>query len=114
MRVSFHPDFPKEIKKCESQYRQVSQGLGSRFRREVDAAIEHIKVAPTSAGHFLNTGSKIVREVRRRNLSSFPFFILYGVSGEMLVFRSLIASASDPLTWLKRLEGTGQGEGPDV
>jgi len=103
MRVSYHPDFPKHIKRVEAQYREVSQRLALRFRAEVDKAIERIKVSPGSAGHFLNTGSRIVKEVRRCNLSSFPFFILYGVSGDMLVVRSLIASTSDPLTWLTRL-----------
>jgi len=102
MRVSYHPDFPKDIKRFEAQYREVSSRLALRFRAEVDKAIEQIKSAPCSAGHFVNTGSQIVKEVRGRNLSSFPFFILYGVSGDILVMRSLLASASDPLTWLKR------------
>ncbi len=101
MRVSYHPDFPKNIKQFESQYREVSERLALRFRDEVETAIEHINATPGSAGHFLNTGSKIVKEVRRRNLTSFPFFILYGVSGDLLVFRSVMPSASDPLTWLK-------------
>jgi hypothetical protein len=39
--------------------------------------------------------------VRRRNLGTFPFFVLYGLSDDVLVFRSVIPSASDPLTWLK-------------
>jgi hypothetical protein len=103
MNVSYHPEFPQDIKRYEAQYREVSPKLGLRFRAEVDKAIEHIKASPSSGGHFLNTGSKIVKEVRRRNLSSFPFFVLYGVSGDTLIFRSLIPSSSDPLTWLKRL-----------
>ena len=103
MIVSYHPDFPKDIKRFEAQYRDVSERLGLRFRAEVGNAIERIKASPSSAGHFLNTGSQIVKEVRRYNLDAFPFFVLYGVTGDRLVFRSLIASASDPLTWLKRL-----------
>ena len=106
MRVSYHPEFPKDIKRYEKQYREISDRLGLRFRDEVDQAIEHIKGSPGSAGHFLNTGSHIVKEVRRRNLQSFPFFVLYGVAGEVLVFRSLIPNSSDPLTWLKRLPVT--------
>jgi len=102
MRVSYHPDFPHDIKRVEAQYREISPRLGIRFRAEVDRAIEHIKSAPTSAGHFVQTGSKIVKEVRRRNLSSFPFFVLYGVSADLVVLRSVIASSSDPLTWLRR------------
>jgi hypothetical protein len=110
MRASYHPDFPKDIKRFEAQYLEVSERLASRFRAAVDDAIEQIKASPVSAGHFVNTGSRIVKEVRRRNLSSFPAFILYGVQGDMLVFRSLIASASDPLTWLKRFPETTSGE----
>jgi hypothetical protein len=113
MRVTYHPDFPKDIKRFEGQYREISERLARRFRAAVDDAIHHIKASPSSAGHFLNTGSHIVKEVRRRNLSSFPFFILYGVSGDMLIFRSLIASASDPLTWLRHFPATGASEPPN-
>jgi hypothetical protein len=103
MRVSYHPEFAQDIKKYEGQYREISPRLGSRFRAEVSKAIERIKSSPGSEGHFLNTGSQIVKEVRRRNLAAFPFFVLYGVSQDHLVFRSLIPSSSDPLTWLTRL-----------
>jgi hypothetical protein len=103
MRAVFHPEFPKEIKAFESQYGEVSERLRLRFRAEVNQAIIQIKEQPSSAGHFLNTGSKIVKEVRRRNLVSFPFFILYGVNDDLLVFRSVIPTASDPLTWIQRL-----------
>jgi len=103
MRVSFHPEFPKDIKRFETQYGEVSPRLALRFRQEIDKAIEQIKAAPSSAGHFVNTGSRIVKEVRRRNLSSFPFFVLYGIARNVLVFRSVIPSASDPLTWLSKL-----------
>lgn len=55
MRVLFHPDFPKDIQRFEAGYATISTGLATRFRAEVDGAIEAIKVSPTSAGHFLNT-----------------------------------------------------------
>jgi len=105
MRVVYHPDFPKEIKGFEAQYSQIAEKLGLRFRAEVEDAIAKIKTAPSSAGHFLNTGSTIVKEVRRRNLTSFPFFVLYAVHNDLLVFRSVIPSASDPLIWLRRFQG---------
>ena len=108
MRVSYHPDFPQDILRFEFQYREISGRLAARFRAETDTAIERIKSSPGAAGHFLNTGSKIVKDVRRRNLPSFPFFILYGVTDEMLVFRSVIPTATDPLTWLKKLPLQGK------
>jgi hypothetical protein len=72
--------------------------------------LEAIKSSPTSAGHFLNLGSSIVPELRRRNLKSFPFFVLYGVSRDQLFFGSIIPSHSDPLTWLARFSGGKRSE----
>ena len=102
MRVVYHPDFPKDIRKFEADYKAISDGLGIRFRNEVLDGIEAIKASPQSAGHYLETGSKAVPEFRRRNLRAFPFFILYGVTEEALIFGSVIPSRSDPLTWLTR------------
>lgn len=102
MTVNFHPEFPKDIRKFELGYAQISVGLASRFRDEIDAAIESVKSSPTSAGHFLNVGNSIVPQLRRRNLKAFPFFLLYGVTGDRLIFGSVLPSRSDPLTWLTR------------
>lgn len=102
MRVVFHPEFSPDIRRFETQYSRISIGLAARFRGEVLQAVEAIKRSPTSAGHFLTT--PVARsELRRRNLRSFPFFILYGFRDEELFFGSVIPSRSDPLTWLSRI-----------
>ena len=103
MRVLFHPEFPKDVRRFEAEYACISDGLASRFRREVDEAVNAITSSPNSAGHFLNLGSSVVTELRRRSLRAFPFFVLYGVVEERLLFGAVIASRSDPLTWLTRL-----------
>ena len=69
MRVSFHPDFPKDIRRLEAEYSTISDGLATRFRREIDEALQVIKASPSGAGHFLNVRSGIVPELRRRNLT---------------------------------------------
>ena len=102
MRVLFHPQFPKDVRRFELEYAAVSNGLAVRFQNELSEAVDAVKSSPTSAGHFLNISSKIVSELRRRNLRSFPLFVLYGFNGKQLFFGSLIASRSDPLTWLSR------------
>jgi hypothetical protein len=107
MKVLYHPDFPKDVLKFGEQYGVISPKLEVRFRNEVDAALIRIKSAPTAAGHFLNTGSKITNDIRRRNLASFPHFVLYGLHGDLLVFGAVIPSASDPLTWLVRFSDPG-------
>jgi hypothetical protein len=102
MKVLYHPDFAKDIRQFDLQYRQISTGLAERFRKEVDEALDAIKAAPQAAGHFLQTGSGVVPEFRRRNLHAFPFFVLYGLMGARLLIGSLIPSRSDPLMWLTR------------
>ena len=102
MTVIFHPDFPSDIRKFESDYGQISGGLAARFRNEIYSAVDAVKVSPTLAGHFLQVNSSVVSEFRRRNLKAFPFFILYGIADDRLIFGSVIPSRSDPLTWLTR------------
>ena len=102
MRVLFHPDFPKDIRRFERDYQAISDGLAARFRREIDQALEAVKLSPQGAGHFLQTGSAVVTAFRRRNLRAFPFFILYGIADDTVIFGSLIPSRTDPLTWLTR------------
>jgi len=102
MRVLFHPDYPNDIRKFEADYRAISSGLAARFHKEITDALEIIKAALEAAGHFVQTGSQVVPEFRRRNLRAFPFFILYGISDDRVIFGSLIPSRSDPLTWLTR------------
>jgi hypothetical protein len=104
MRVLFHPEFPQDVRRFVNGYAGVSSGLAERFRIEIEDAIGAIKAAPNSAGHFLNLGSQIVPELRRRNLRAFPFFLLYGATSELLIFGSVIPSHSDPLTWLARFQ----------
>ena len=71
MKVSFHPEFPKDIRRFEHDYAQISESLSMRFRRETDSAVDAIISEPTAAGHFLNLGSAIVPDFRRRNLRRF-------------------------------------------
>ena len=103
MTVLYHPEFAGDIRRFASGYAAISPRLETRFRSEVDIAIAVILHNPTGAGHFVHTGSVVLREVRRRNLEIFPFFVLYGLAEDRLVFGSLIPSASDPLTWLDRV-----------
>jgi hypothetical protein len=108
MRVFFHPEFPKDVRRFGVEYAQVSDGLAERFRQEADVAVVAIKSAPSGAGHFLNVGSSVVTELRRRKLRGFPFFVLYGVVGDRLLLGAVIPSRSDPLTWLARFGQTGR------
>jgi hypothetical protein len=102
MTVHFHPEFPRDVRRFESQYMRISVGLASRFSGEIDKAVEDIKRAPRRAGHVLRATSALVPELRRRNLHAFPFFVLYGIVQDTVTIASVIPSRSDPLTWLTR------------
>jgi hypothetical protein len=102
MKFLFHPEFAQDVLRFAGQYGAISPKLEARFRIEVDDALLRLKAEPKAAGHFLNTGSVVVTDVRRRNLVSFPYFVLYGLHADLVVLGALIPSASDPLTWLDR------------
>ena len=55
MRVTYHPDFPNDIRKFEADYKAISDGLAARFRSELEDALNAIKASPQSAGHFLQS-----------------------------------------------------------
>jgi hypothetical protein len=75
MIIGYHAEFGPDIRRFEEQYRKVSQILAERFRKEIGEAIERVKSSPGSAGHFVNTGSKVL-PIRRLNLRRFPFFLV--------------------------------------
>jgi hypothetical protein len=102
MNLIFHPEFPHDVARFSLKYTEISERLGSRFRQEVEDALAHIKRSPESAGHFVNTGSQVVESCRRRNLVSFPFFVLYAPLRDLVIVGKLTPSGSDPLTWLDR------------
>jgi hypothetical protein len=104
MRVVYHPAFSQDVRRFEAEYRKISDTLAARFRNEVLQAIKSIKRSPTKAGHFLTTPT-VRLDLRRSNLRSFPFFILYSNTAEELLLGSVIPSRSDPLTLLVRFPG---------
>lgn len=50
MKIVFHSDFPREQRKFEAEYGEISSALALRFRADVDAAIEAIKASPSGSG----------------------------------------------------------------
>ncbi len=73
MKVVFHADFPRDQRKFEGDYGDISAGLAGRFREEIDGAIAAIKAAPSGAGHFLHTGSAIARSFAAATCTRFRF-----------------------------------------
>ena len=70
MRLSFHPLVQKDINAILRRYDAISTKLGDQFFAELTAAFDSILRNP-QRGH-LSEG-----DVRRFNLTSFPFHFLY-------------------------------------
>jgi hypothetical protein len=39
MTVLFHPEFPNDVRKFTARYAEISTGLASRLRKEIDEAV---------------------------------------------------------------------------
>ena len=104
MTVVVHPALEDDIRRYAGEYGLIYETLGQRFFIEVRAALTSIETGPEYAGHLLKTRLTRIKDIRRCNLHSFPFFVLYGTNQDSLLIASLIPSRSDPLTWLTRFQ----------
>ena len=99
--LGFREGFSSDIDKFKQQYRTQSPVIADRFESAVNEALAKIKEAPTAVGHFIRGPEGAVREFRRCNLKGFPLFIIYGVSGQMILIGGLLHARSRPAEWLR-------------
>jgi hypothetical protein len=104
MKVGYHPEFAADINRLSAVYADVTTGLEQMFHREIDPAIDLEKARPTAAGHLVKIRGEFAPDIRRCNLTSVPFFELYGLRDDWLVFGSVAPSRGDPLLWLTRFD----------
>jgi len=48
MNYTFHPHAEKELEQIENDYESIRQGLGNRFRDEIEAAISRVLRFPNA------------------------------------------------------------------
>jgi toxin ParE1/3/4 len=75
VRLSFHPRVQKDINIILRRYDQISARLGDQFFAELMAAFNSVLKNP-QRGH-IEEG-----DIRRVNLTTFPFHFLYRVLGD--------------------------------
>jgi hypothetical protein len=110
MKVVYHPEFSKDIRRFADEYGKAYPALGERFKHEAFDAVAAIKAGPNHAGHLARITSSILKHARRRNLPSFPFFLLYTVTSDTLWFASVLPSRSNPVSWLSRIQAWNKSE----
>ena len=94
-RASFHPLAERELIGAARYYEIESPGLGGKF---LDAA-ERCEQAILAHPH---AGTVVRGHVRRRLMRSFPYALLYTVSGETVRILAVMNLMRRPLYWVNR------------
>lgn len=81
-------------------YEGVREGLGARFRAEVEAAAQRAAVFPLH-------GKAAAGGTRRRLVASFPFSLFYTEEEYGVLIHAVASHQQPPEYWLSRVTGDG-------
>jgi toxin ParE1/3/4 len=91
------PEAELDLLHAFTSYEDASAGLGRRFLRHVDAALDRIANNPEI--HAL-----IYRTVRRTLVRTFPYVVCYTFDDEQVSVLAVYHGHRDPDNWKSRLE----------
>jgi plasmid stabilization system protein ParE len=95
MNYSFHPHAEKELEELENHYDGIREGLGDRFRDEIQTTVSRILKFP-------NGWQPLSRFVRRCRLNSFPYGIVYRVKPTQIRLLAVMHLHRKPNYWIYR------------
>ena len=75
-------------------YAEQREGLGEEFLAAVDATFDAIEQIPAMF-------SRVHRDVRRANVSRFPYAVFYRIDPGNVVVLTILHTARDPKLWPK-------------
>ena len=81
---------------AQDWYERQAQGLGGRFRREIDIQVERIVENPLQFPEML-------ADVRRVRLRRFPYGLFFRVLPDAVYVIACFHSSRDPLIWQSRI-----------
>ena len=93
--VEVHPLAADEAEAAERWYRERNETAATRFRRELDRAVELIAERPDAAPPY-------VGNTRRFLLRRFPFFVVYRMFSERIQVVAVAHARRRPHYWLER------------
>jgi plasmid stabilization system protein ParE len=96
MNYTFHPHAEKELEQIEDDYDNIREGLGDRFRNEIQIAISRILKFP-------NGWPPLSATVRRCRLNKFPYEIIYYVDPKEVYILAVMHHRRDPGYWMYRI-----------
>ena len=87
-----------ELNDTVAYYELELEGLGERFRKEIQNCIKRIAKNP-------NAWSKEIGHVRRYILHKFPFKILYSIEEDHIFIVAIAHQHRKPNYWVERITG---------
>jgi plasmid stabilization system protein ParE len=94
-RISVRPEAQVEIKETALWYESRLRGLGTRFRDELRAALNHIADNPL---RFPSIG----QDVRRALLHGFPYALYFMVKSNVVIIVAVLSQHRRPGGWRDR------------
>lgn len=94
--ADIHPLASQELEEATLFYDLRVRGLGQRFLRTVEKAIEHILLFPEAAPVAGET-------VRQKVLNRFPYSLFYVFEKNAIFFVAVAHQKKEPMYWLDRL-----------
>ncbi len=94
--ADIHPQASRELEEAALFYDQRVKGLGQRFLRTVEKAIEHILLFPEAAPVVGET-------VRQKVLARFPYSLFYVFEKNAILFVAVTHQKREPMYWKDRL-----------
>lgn len=96
MRVIFSPEARLEFEDAERYYDKQIEGLGSRFRAEVKAALSRMRAWPLSSPEERSG-------IRRLLLSRFSYKLLYSLENDHIYVIAVAHQHRQPDYWVGRM-----------
>jgi len=96
MRIRFLEAAQREVDDAVAWYDEREEDLGRDFLDELDRAIRRIKSFPLAS-------TEIEPGVRRCLLARFPYGLIYGIDGNLIIVVAVSHLHRQPRYWVDRL-----------
>lgn len=96
MKYSFLPPAVSELQEAIDYYNHQQEGLGTEFRDEVYRTVGRILEYP-------NAWARLSRRTRRCRTHCFPYGLVYGMVGDMVLILAVAHLSREPMYWKNRL-----------
>lgn len=93
--IRFHPEADFEMMEEAVIYETLQNDFGKRFLSEVQNALSHIQINP-------QLYPVIYRDVRKCMTKTFPFNVLFRITGDRVVILAVMHQRRHPDYWKRR------------